>query len=446
MSNPVNYPDILGVITKNARANFGVAQVALAVRPSTPRAGQPFEVLLLIQNASDVDVEVTATITLPESDARKQKGRFSTKAGRVVASVKPAEVGVVTIPVSVAGDAASAPGYHIVIDLDTHTASKPQRLRADTGGGAVEGQYVSPALKERIMALRALTFSANKRAGRSALELTFDLAPGKLGGAPPEAHSTWTSICKVSDYLDDRYLLHRYGALLQIKTLPHFKRAELYQPLKQAVMARFGDAGYPLKHAEAGLIAKLLTLILEYATPRFTAHGHVAAGRYNIDTLIARDPFTLENKPFIPFWMRGLIGYSEKDGRVAEHPIPLLTKHVFDDVLRDGIDYGFDLVERDCGEDVGTPEERANYREKLLTRLKSKSGIDFSVAYLPLVMGGMSVTDLVMLPEESPTELLKAVSHALESRANEVEEDDPIFAMTQDLLWRTGQKYGIKLS
>jgi len=447
MAATVNYPDILGAITKGARANFGVAQIALTTRPTIPRAGRPFEVLLLIQNASDADLDITATITLPELDARKQKGRFVIKANRVVAGVKPAEVGYIALPVRVAPDAAPAQGYKLSVEIDAKSLGKPQRLRAETGGGVVETQFVPDAFKEKIVGLRGLTYSVIKRSGRNMLDLSFDLAPGKLGeAATNEVMPGWVSVCKVSDYKDDRYLLHRYGALLQVKTLPQLKRATLYEPLTKITEARFADAGYPLRPAEAGLIAKLLTLILEYTSPRHTGHGHMAAGIYNVDALIAHDPFTLDNEPYIPHWMRGFITFIEKDARAAEHPIPVLTKYIYEDLLRDGMNHAFELVERDSGEEVGSEEERATYREKVIERLKTKQGIDFSTIYLPLIMGGMIITDRIMMPKESPSELLKEVSHALESRSGECEDDDPIFMMTQDILWRTGQKYGIKLS
>ncbi len=445
MAATVNYPDILGAITKGARANLGVAQVALATRPTIPRAGRPFELLVLVQNATDADLDVTVTVALPELDARKHKGRFTAQAGRVVAAVKPAEVGYIVLPILVEADTAPAPGYHLSADIEVKPLGKPQRLRADTGGGSVETQFVPGALKEKIFGLRALTFSTQRRQTHT-FDVAFELAPGKLGEPAAAVKAGWLSVCKVSDYTDDRYLLHRYGSLLQIKTLPQLKRATLYEPLMQTTTAHFQAAGYPIKPAEARLIAKLLTLILEYASPRHTSHGHMAAGIYNVDALIARDPFTWESKPHIPHWTRAYIGYIEKDARTAELATPILTKYIYEDVLRDAIDYAFGLIEKDSGEDVGSTAERATYREKLLEKLKAKAGIDFSLLYLPLVMGGMIVADLVMMPKEDPSELLKEISHALESRAGECAEDDPIFIMTQDILWRTGQKYGIKLS
>ena len=108
MAATVNYPDILGAITNGTRANIGPAQVALATRPAVPRAGRPFELIIAVQNATDTDLDVTVSITLPDLDARKQKARFTAKAGRVVAAVKPAEVGYIAVPIMT--EANTAPG------------------------------------------------------------------------------------------------------------------------------------------------------------------------------------------------------------------------------------------------------------------------------------------------------------------------------------------------
>src|SRR5258708_3512400 len=86
-----NYPDLLGSITGGARYNINVAQVALGLRPRNVRAGRTFEVILLIQNATDVDIDVTATLQLPPQDTKKKPKRFIAKSERLVVGLRPAE-------------------------------------------------------------------------------------------------------------------------------------------------------------------------------------------------------------------------------------------------------------------------------------------------------------------------------------------------------------------
>src|SRR5260221_13190091 len=84
----VNYPDILGTITDGRRLNLDVLQVAVAVRPLAVNAGQPFEAIVLLQNAADTNVDAVLRLAVPDVDLAGQKGRFSTKL------VKPIRVGL----------------------------------------------------------------------------------------------------------------------------------------------------------------------------------------------------------------------------------------------------------------------------------------------------------------------------------------------------------------
>ena len=127
MTDTTNYPDILGYITGGERCNINVVQLALAVRPRVVRAGRPFETILLVQNASDVDVDVTASLTLPEVDAKKQKGRFLSKKNRLLVGVRPAEVGYVVLPMSSLPDTAVNDGYKIEMEIGVKPLKKPTR-------------------------------------------------------------------------------------------------------------------------------------------------------------------------------------------------------------------------------------------------------------------------------------------------------------------------------
>ncbi len=98
--NKPNYPDILGHATGGPRHNIGLVQVSLAVRPRVVRAGRPFEAILIVQNASDVEVDVTTTLKFPDRDAKKQKNRFTSKSKKLVVGLEAVEAGYVTLPIS----------------------------------------------------------------------------------------------------------------------------------------------------------------------------------------------------------------------------------------------------------------------------------------------------------------------------------------------------------
>jgi hypothetical protein len=443
MSDSANYPDVLGLITGGARCNIGAAQVAVAVRPRIVRAGRPFEVILLVQNASDGEIDVTMALHLPSHDAKRQRERFIGRTQRMVVSVKGAEVGYVTLPVTTLPDTAVSDAYKIGVEVEVKSLGKANRIRANDGGGTLRLETLREGSKAKIEALKSTSYVTSKPFARSVIDVPLTVMSGVVG-AITDFTPGWTSVCKVTDYGDDRLLLHRFGARVQVSTLPNLKRDIIYAPLLEATKSRFAGAGYPLHEAEAAAIARLLTLILEYATPRFNAHGNVAAGVYDIESMLMRDPFKLDPLPTFPHWFRSFIAAQEQDERVASYPEQVIPRYFYDDLLRDGLDFGFSLVDAATGEDLGSAEERVEYREGLIAALGANSDIDFSRVYLPLVMGGILINDLLAIDRENPADLLRSVSSTLEERVSELSDsDEGVYIMAKEIIARMGQRYGL---
>lgn len=444
MSDTVNYPDVLGAITGGERCNFGVAQAALAVRPRVARAGRPFEVILLLQNASDAAVDVTTTLHLPDVDAKKQRGKFVTKNVRLVIGMAPAEVGYVVLPATTVADTAVSDAYKVAVDVDVKTLHKPNRIRQTEGGGDFSVEFLKPEAKEQFESLQTLSFSTTKRTGRNIIEAPLNLMSGTLGQMT-DFKPGWVSICRLVDYADPRPMLHRYADLMRISILPRMKRHELFSPLLETTKDRFRDADFPLYEAEAVLIAKLLTLILEYAAPSESAHGFVAAGKYSVLPLIERNPLGIESPPVVPHWVQGMLQLVDRDTRVAYHPVLTLTRLLYEELLFDATIHAFELVERETGEDLGSPLEIEGYARTLAGMIKNKERLSFSRVYLPLVLGGIIVNDKMPASKESPLDLLRSLSTALQERAVELGEDEAaLIDMTKRLIDRTGQKYGLR--
>lgn len=444
MSDSVNYPDILGAITGGARTNIGVAQAALAVRPRVPRAGRPFEIILLLQNASDVDVDVTTTLHLPETDAKKQRGTFVTKNTRLIVGLAPAEVGYVVLPATTLPHTAASDMYKISVEIDAKPLQKARRVREPEGGGSFSLDYLKPEARQQVDGLRSLAYSTSKRLGRSVLEAPLNLMPGTLGQMT-DFKPGWVSISKLVDYGDTRPMLHRYGDLLRTMVLPRLKRHELYPSLLEATRQRFGEAGFALQPAEAVLITKLMTIILEYASPNETAHGYIAAGKYSVVPLIDHNPLTLETPPDLPHWLQGMMQLIDRDARVAEQPVLAVTTLLYEELLFDAANHAFELIERETGEDMGSPAETEDYARSLVSMIRAHGGLDFNRVYLPLVMGGIMINDKMPVSKESPYDLLRSLAAAMQERAVQLGEDEAsLLEMTERLIDRTGQKYGFR--
>lgn len=442
MNASVNYPDILGLITGGWRCNIGVAQVAVAALPRIVRAGRPFEVILLVQNASDGAIDVSMALHLPKQDAKKQRDRFICRTQRLVVGVKSAEVGYVVLPVTTLPDTAVSDSYKIGVEFEIKPLGKPNRIRLHEGRGKVSLELMTDESKTKIETLKAANFYTEKQGTQSLIEIPITVMSGTVGTLA-DFTPGWVSISKMSDYGDDRLLMHRFGPLIQTYTLPQLKRDNMLPPLIEATYTRFAEAGYALKLPEAMAIAKLMTLILEYASPRYNAHGNIAAGSYNMEALFQRNPFTLEAHMEFPHWFRALLTMLERDERAAAHVAVMIPRYLYDDLLRDAIDFSFNLVEGATGENLGSLDERATYRERVIHALGQKSGVDFSKAYLPLIMGGILVNELLIFQKENPLERLQEIEAALHQRADELNPpDEGVYTMASDILARVAQRNG----
>lgn len=435
-----NYPDLLGTLTGGPRLVADNLHLAAATRPRVARAGRPFEVILLVQNAADADVDLTMTLHLPTVDLAKQRDRFLSKVQRLLVGVKPAEVGYVMLPVSTFVDI--APGeYTIGVEFTARTIGKSNRIRSADGGGKVRLDDLNPKARVEFDALKDLSYTTTRRRG-GLIEIPFGLISGTLGKVA-DFTPGWVSLLRLTDYGDARPMLNEYAMRLSAETLPQLKRALMYRPLLETTHTRFEQAGFPLTDSEAVVIAKLMTLILEYAAPRQNQHGNVTARDFNIQALIERDPLELEQPPNLPHWFRRFMKYAENDARVFSKPAQLILGYLYEELLADAIDYAFILVEEASGENLGTKAEMAEHRDKVLDALRDKRGMDFSMAYLPLIIGGAIRSEQIPLEGEHPADVVKAIGKALEHRIFDSRDDErPVFDLANQILMRIGQKHG----
>lgn len=443
MTSLLSYPDLLGYVTGGVRFNLSVAQVAAAVRPPEGvRAGQVIPVVVIAQNMLDDDIDLTATVHIPDVDARRNKGKFSVKTPRYVVGMKAAEVGILVIPVSTTLDITPADGYTITIDFESKPTGKSRERIRSAEGGSFDPSFVPPDALKKLNTLKDLKYEAQKRMGRSTITLTFSILPARLNQPVDDIRAGWISICKLADYTDPRFAMYKFADLITTELLPRLRRDTMFRPLVETTKARFAKAGYALRDAEALLIARLMALILEYAAPSDTAHGFVIAGHHNIKALLMKDPRQLDSNLRLPRWFQAMIGAIGKDVRAASAPAQVIPQFVYDELLYDAILYGFDLVTGATGEDLGSQEEMREYARQNIDRL-NRGGMDFSRVYLPLVLGGILINDKLLMDKEEPAALLVDEGKVLEDRMFEIADDDmPIHEMANQLIMQMGQRYG----
>lgn len=450
-----NYPDVFGYITTADRQNIGPVQVALATRPRTVKAGRQFEVIMLIQNATDAKADVTVDLQLPQKDHKGQRGRFISGQTRLMVSLQPAEVGYAVLPMATMPDTAIGSDYMVGMEVSARTTSKGGRVRGQAGGAAFNPGTVSDEKRQRIEDLTQLSFSTQKRGmlRGNTLETPINVIQGKIGQRP-ELQPGWVSLWTLDDQNDLELLLDKYAGLLRHNVLPGLKRERLYQPLAQKTFARFKASGYTLTKEEAVTATRLLLVALELATGQ--ADGVSAANLDVMGVLRRRErdrariekarliDEDVEMESHLPNWAVGYLQLLAKDERLARVPHKVIPELLYDELLSDALFFAMHIVERDGGESLGDDEEMRRFTALVMEKLAVKGEMDFTHAYLPWIMGGIIVTDKALIGEEKLADAVRQMRFMVDERARERDEDnEPVFDMASRIMDQTLKKYGM---
>lgn len=393
----LNYPDLLGAVTGGTRLNLDVVQCALAVRPAQVPAGAFFEMVLLVQNASDGDVDVVAEPVLPERDAARQKSRFLTRNDRLRIGLRPAEVGYLTLPVSTSAKTAPASSYEVGLKVTIKRIGKHHaRVRLPDGGGVFLMEELSRDVQAQLGALRGLAFSAEAPGRKNFVQARLEILPPALSTLK-ELKPNWISLWTVQDYLDDATIAARVASEVAAVE-PHLTRDVLFMPLLKATQSRFQAAGYPLHPPEAILIAKLLTLLLEQG-----AAGSMPG----------------PGQPALPRWYSRMCHLLLQEPGLAAQPEGLITQLVYPALVHDAVHQGFAMVATVTGESFGTPAELAAYADMVSGAVAEGQPLDLAHVYLPLVLGGLIINARLTLPREQIRETVSVLVRALDLRRAE---------------------------
>lgn len=398
----VNYPDILGGITRGQRANVDFVQCALTTRPNTIAAGQNFEILLLIQNVADMDIDVTVELKLPDHDKASRKNMFFSKSTRLLVGLKPAEVGYMTLPASCSPK--TEPGSYVLgLNVSAQPLNKSVRfqlIRLPTGGGSYDIKSLPEATSEQMMQLVRLRWHFQSK--RHQIATTFEITPPGLSDLV-EFKAGWTSLWTMHDHLDEYILEPRVRAHYELMKRA-FTPERIFRPVLNATLKYYKDAGYLLKTGEAVYIAKAMTYML--------CKPHI------------KHPNELEPRPPWPDWYKHLVRVLFQEDRLREHPLKVVTEILYFSLLKDAILFTFDILIKNMQEDFGTLDEQQQYADTIINLLRNNGEMEFGKVYLPLIVGGLFLNRDITVQGEDVRNTLFDIENAVKARASEKTSDN----------------------
>ncbi|MBZ0288442.1 MAG: hypothetical protein K8I30_12570, partial [Anaerolineae bacterium] len=349
-SYPPNYPDILAYVTNGQQTLVSVIQAAVAVRPDTVPAGRPFEAVIMMQNTTDVNVEVTASLGLPPADAAKVKDRFVAQQMRQVVTLLPAEVGYLVMPIYIYPDTAPAQNYKLSVELRAVPLAQPRRVRQVSVNGTVNEVnldyyfYLTDETIDRMMELRELPFSAGSKGvfsgatallgktrllGKtgmlgSGLEASFNIAPAQMGKLT-QSKPGWFSLWAMGDSSDARPLFERHRDTLTNDILPLLTRENLFKPFFAATQAHLKQQSYVVQSLELMFMTKLLVSVVEAGANPPKVYDYPEQILYHVGGLGERG-HPHDGTPIpLPFWCRSLLALIGVDPQVTTNPAATLA-------------------------------------------------------------------------------------------------------------------------
>ncbi len=392
-----DYPDVLGTITGGPRLNVDAAQCAFAVYPRSTAIGQPFEALVLLQNACDKPIQVNVTLQLPRKDSAGNRVSLITPKDAILVNLQPAETGILHIPI--VPHLPTQPGTDnlLGVKFEVRAPKDAKPVRSLQGGRAAAALNMSPV---RLNILREVGFNAVMREP-GFLIAKFNIIPGQVEAAPtpaPRYESLWTTT-----ELGKEQAKYKAQAEQAQKIANTLTRTRVLRPLIETTQKRFAQTNLPLYPGECLFIAKLMTYVMEEGLELEAGFSLAEARWFNRLTAIVGDQALLND-----------------DDQLVETLYP--------GVIHDAVRLGLNMVERSARQTFGTPQEHVAYADQVLSALEGGIPVDLEHVYLPLVLAGLMLNAQVKSSRENLWESLAQIREAWQARTAQITGESAVVA------------------
>jgi len=397
MSN--EYPDILGDLV-DAKQRFEVNGVhyVVALQPAIITPGQMASVHIWLQNCWDVPVEVAITVQLPAHPPSVLR-IIQTQTD---VPLEAAEVGEVAIPVAATGQ--GAPGeYPFVLTIGVKYEQRGLYVRSQKNTGQLGDTLLAFTTGLGLAAVLGLGFVA-RTCPQQQLRLHVEGSPQP--GPTPDLTPTFVSHWTVAD-LQIQGKAQQYVNDQRLYLMPKLIRQPLYLAFMEESQVRFRNAALPLHIGEALFLAKVLTYAAEYFLSRTNRQDAILVPAYSLAFQY--------NLP-------------------VSDPISLITRADYGRITRLAESISFGLLKQRLGRTPWTLEEQLAVTDLVANRVEQGGNLPAEFLYLPLLLGGLSVTSQVQMPGENLSQSLSLLTKSYHQRTAELADNPELVAIFEQLL------------
>jgi hypothetical protein len=405
------YPDVLGAVTGGTRIPMEHVQIAFGVFPRHAFINQPFEAVIILQSMVNQPLQIKIAMRLPTTDKKDAPAVIDTPKPQINMTMQPGEVGILRMPIIAKPPTQPGKEFPVRVAVRYRVPDEVEFVRPPAGGAPPSVLEVSPF---KLQALRDIEFKAHTW-NESAEIITsyFDLAPHRLPQVPelpkPRYEVLWSH-----EYMPQEMVLAKSQLNLARQLSNSGIYSSSYNAFLEVVSDRFAERELPLHPGEAMAIAKMMAYTLDEA-PKLEQVVDIEETRWflSLCQLLAAQPELAE------------LDRNE-----------VFARYLFNDVLYEAILMGFHIIQHKVNEDLGDDGERRNYANRVLAWMAGRGFGDLNYVYLPLVLGGLSISRLVRSKiGENPWDIVDALTEAMQGRVRLADgETIIVFDMLNEML------------
>ena len=132
-----------------------------------------------------------------------------------------------------------------------------------------------------------------------------------------------------------------------------------------------------------------------------------------------------------------------REPRALQAPVKAIFQFCFDGLMRDAAQLAFDRIEIALGESLGSAEEHETYIKQLMEDYEAGK-LGFANTYLPLVLGGITAADMVVLQGDNMEDAVHDLREMVDARRSQFYSEDTagLFQIVDRLMEKVLLKYG----
>ena len=384
------YPDIMNdVLDARKRYESGVVQFLAALPEGPIPAGDVARIPLVLQNVMDVPIKVAVHILLPKLNRKLKRlpqPLFQIFRPDVQFELAQGEVAELVIPIGVQPHV--PPGeYEFAFQIQSEAVQEGLRARLDHGDNRVGDLMIRHPQGMHITQIASWGYEVQE-SPRQMFSLTVAPTGQPTEGADlkPVFNLIWTPtdwdlISEARQEVNER----------RIHIAPEVTAEALYLPFMQESQTYFGDSGIQLHVGEAIFLSKILTHTVTYLMANAEWQDCLLVPIYAF--ALAQDHSTDD-----VLWLLTQLGYT--------HVVEL------------AVAISFALIEDALGRQLWPGSEQRPVREYITECLGNGATLPAEFLYLPLILGGMIISDQLMLEGEDLEEGLRLLGKAKAERGD----------------------------